>query len=761
MLQTLAEKKKPVVSLESTIITHGFPFPANIEMAKKVEQAVRDSGAIPATCAFLKGKPVVGLTESQLEQMAALKAVNKVSRRDIGVTMAQGLDGGTTIAGTMILSHLAGIKVFATGGLGGVHKDGHITMDVSADLTELARTPVSVVCSGPKLILDIARTMEYLETQGVFVATLNDDERQRVEVPGFFCRELGVLSPYQVVSWREAASIVHNQNNVMGLTSSNLFCVPPPKDVALSSDLMKRIIDDATAQAEAENILGKHLTPFLLSKVAEGSQGKSVECNKNFVINNAIAASHLAKELLELEKEGPRVSFIPSTNIREEVSKGTEVAKDNVSKSYDFNSLARAATSTANVPQGANTLIIGLIALDTISTLHKKPIMGDSNPGTLRSSVGGVGFNVSLAHKYAILGSKKSYRFISAVGSDLAGQSLLAEVEKVFGDASGIKVLDSLESAQYTAMLDPEGELLLACADMSIFERPEGMEFFKEQIIRAQPETLVVDCNLSPEVLNLILETAKKDLKQPPKLIIEPTSAVKLSRIAKVNTKNLGVFPNNTITMITPTVGELESIHSSFSQRELLDDYDEWFPALDLLGINSQFREKMAARANKNKNLKYLLEQGVIQQCLHLLPYVPNIAVKLGKRGVVLVKLSTDVERYKSIPTSSPFAPAFIITSEGQQFEDRRAGAVIEYFPIPTQNENIQVVNVTGAGDTFIGVLSSYASRNDWLDSEIKSIEQEWHMWESFYNAQVASGLSIQSHKAISPEIQKQISGLS
>lgn len=297
----------PVVSLESTIITHGFPFPANIDMARAVEQKIRDNGCIPATCAFINGEPIVGLSDPQLQYLAEQKNVNKVSRRDIGVTMAQKLNGGTTIAGTMILSHLSGIKVFATGGLGGVHRDGHITMDVSADLTELSRTPVTVVCAGPKLILDIPRTMEYLETQGVLVSTYNDDGRAHVEVPGFFCRESGVKSPYSFSSWPEIARVVHSLNNLMGLESGNLICVPPLVDSALLSEFISGIIDEANNEAAELGISGKELTPFLLQKIARDTEGKSVKCNKEFVMQNAEAASKIATELINLEY-GSKVS---------------------------------------------------------------------------------------------------------------------------------------------------------------------------------------------------------------------------------------------------------------------------------------------------------------------------------------------------------------------------------------------------------------------------------------------------------------------
>ncbi|SGZ55838.1 CIC11C00000004109 [Sungouiella intermedia] len=578
--------KVPVVALESTIITHGFPFPQNIEMARKVESKIRQNGCIPATCAFIEGKPYVGLSDSQLEFLAEQKNVNKVSRRDIGVTMAQKLNGGTTIAGTMILSHLAGIQIFATGGLGGVHRDGHITMDVSADLTELARTPVTVVCAGPKLILDIPRTMEYLETQGVFVGTYNDNGRERVEVPGFFCRESGVLSPYSFDSWQEIASIVYNQNTVMGLTSGSLVCVPPPEETALSSDFINKIIDDAIVEAEKRGVLGKELTPFLLQKIAKDTKGQSVECNMKFVMNNAEAALKIAKELLEIEENGPE---------------------------------------------------------------HGIQIW------TRKS------------------GQKGSYRFVSAVGDDFAGHSILKQINEKYHDISGISVQNGKQTAQYSAILDSDGLLLLACADMAIMEDVSLVKHVSKQIERAQPRFVVVDCNLLSAGLDAVIEACSKQIHRP-KIIVEPTSQPKLARIAGINSRRLSVFPNCNIHMITPTSDELSQIHQSFAMRELFDDYDYWFPVLDSLGIDSTFRDKMSALAAKNPTMKALMDTGVLQQSFQLLPYTPNILVKLGPRGCVLIKLSTSVADYKSVPTTSAYAPEFTLTSMGREVD----GTVLE-----------------------------------------------------------------------------------
>lgn len=301
------QDQKPVVALESTIITHGFPYPQNLEMATQVESKIRNNGCIPATCAFIKGVPYVGLTSEQIQYLAQQSNVNKVSRRDFGPTMAMKLDGGTTIAGTMILAHKAGIQVFATGGLGGVHRDGHITMDVSADLTELSRTPVTVVCSGPKLILDVPKTIEYLETQGVLVGTYNDNGRKCVEIPGFFCRGSGVRSPYSFNDWNDIASMIYNHNQVMSLSSGVLVCVPPPEESALPSEFIDKIIENANEEAFAQGISGKELTPFLLKRIAQDTNGLSVKCNKEFVINNADASCKIAQRLVTLDDESPSV----------------------------------------------------------------------------------------------------------------------------------------------------------------------------------------------------------------------------------------------------------------------------------------------------------------------------------------------------------------------------------------------------------------------------------------------------------------------
>lgn len=299
-IQQALQENKPIVSLESTILTHGFPYPQNLQLGKEFEQAVRDEGGIPATIAFLKGKPHIGLNDNQLIELTENYSLAvKVSRRDIGHVMAHKLYGSTTIASTSILSSMAGISVFGTGGLGGVHREGQWTFDISNDLLELGRNPITVVCAGPKSILDIGLTMEYLETQGVYVSTFDDglhSDKSNIEIPGFYTRNSGIKSPNSFNDFKDIASIIYHQQQ-MNLNSGNVVCIPPLPEHAMDSEYINSIISNANEEAKSLGISGKDTTPFLLLKIGEMTKGRSLDSNKNFVKNNIKCATKIAKQL--------------------------------------------------------------------------------------------------------------------------------------------------------------------------------------------------------------------------------------------------------------------------------------------------------------------------------------------------------------------------------------------------------------------------------------------------------------------------------
>ena len=287
---------KPVVALESTILSHGMPYPDNLAFAAEVERIVRAEGAVPATMAIIDGVLKVGLTQDELELMCKGEGVAKVSRRDLPIMVAEKRTGATTVASTMILASLAGIRVFATGGIGGVHRGGQDSMDISADLQELAHTPVTVVCAGAKQILDIGRTLEYLETMGVPVIG-----NQTADFPAFFCRKSGFGVDYAAQSEAEIASIIHAQRGI-GFTGGILVGNPVPEEYALDHEYMERIINVALQAADEANVHGKNITPFLLAKVKELTGGESFETNVQLALNNARCAARIAAALCELKK---------------------------------------------------------------------------------------------------------------------------------------------------------------------------------------------------------------------------------------------------------------------------------------------------------------------------------------------------------------------------------------------------------------------------------------------------------------------------
>ena len=271
--QALAEGK-PVVALESTIISHGMPYPQNVETALKVEEIIRQNGAVPATIAILGGRLKAGLSPAEIEYLGKQgQKVTKASRRDLSVLVAQGADGATTVATTMMIAHMAGIKLFATGGIGGVHRGAETTMDISADLEELGQTDVMVVCAGAKAILDLKLTLEYLETKGVPVLGY-----QTQELPAFYTRTSGLKVDYQVDSPEMLAKILKTQHD-LGLHGGILVTNPIPEQYSMDADAINAVIDQAIAEAQEKGIHGKETTPFLLAKVKEITGGDSLEAN--------------------------------------------------------------------------------------------------------------------------------------------------------------------------------------------------------------------------------------------------------------------------------------------------------------------------------------------------------------------------------------------------------------------------------------------------------------------------------------------------
>ncbi|KFC69870.1 pseudouridine-5'-phosphate glycosidase [Massilia sp. LC238] len=282
---------KPVVALESTIISHGMPYPQNVQTAREVEQIIRDAGAVPATIAIIGGRICVGLNDEQLELLGASPDALKVSRRDLPYVLSTGKLGATTVAATMICAQLAGIEVFVTGGIGGVHRGAETSFDISADLQELAHTSVAVVCAGVKSILDIGLTLEYLETHGVPVLSVGQPG-----FPAFFTRESGFKADFQLDTPQEQAAFIRTKWQ-LGLAGGVVVSNPVPSESAMPSEEIDAIIRQALGEAETQGVKGKAVTPFLLARIKELTEGRSLATNIALVKHNALVGARLAVAL--------------------------------------------------------------------------------------------------------------------------------------------------------------------------------------------------------------------------------------------------------------------------------------------------------------------------------------------------------------------------------------------------------------------------------------------------------------------------------
>lgn len=525
---------RAVVALESTIISHGMPYPANIQTAREVEEVVRNSGAVPATIAILDGVCCIGLSDDELNRFAVLGAagkVAKVSRRDLAACVARSGHGGTTVSATMLLADMAGVRVFVTGGIGGVHRGGELSLDISADLCELGRTPVCVVCAGAKSILDIPRTLEFLETQGVAVLALGADE-----FPAFFTRRSGCPAPTRVETAHEAAAVVH-ASSTLGLSSGTLVAVPIPESAEAEAGKVQGAIEQALAEAGAAGVVGRDTTPFLLKRIAELTGGDSLASNIALIKNNAAVGAQIATSLAELQRR-----TAPGGRLRGGGGGG------------DSGGAEGALPHSRNDRQ---PIVVGGAVADLVASpaACSTVLLRTSSPGTLRVSPGGVGRNI--AEGLARLGAHPL--LLTAVGDDAFGDQLLSHAASLqgemgvgsyryggeggggsggeggggFGGSGGVCGIDvsrvlrvsGERTATYTAVMDHTSDLIAAIADMDVHRHvtPEYVRTALGSALDGAP-LCVADANLSGAALQ---ELARLAAASQTPLWLEPVSVSK------------------------------------------------------------------------------------------------------------------------------------------------------------------------------------------------------------------------------------------
>ena len=535
-IQLAIQNDCPVVALESTIVAHGMPYPQNYQVAQEVETILRSKGVIPATIAVKDGVGMIGLSSDELHELArdGSKAL-KVSTRELSLLMGSNDSrwGATTVASTMKLANLAGIATFVTGGIGGVHREGHISMDVSTDLTELSRTPVIVICAGIKSILDIPRTLEVLETLAVPTVTFQGDD-----FPAFFSPRSGVKTPWRVNSANEVADSYLVARD-LDLRHGMLVGVPN-EDPA--GERVEHAIQEALRLASDQGIVGQALTPFILKTVAEHTEGESLRSNISLVKNNARVGADIALAISERR------------------SKTLIVADSNAAMVDDELSLP------------SKVIVIGGAVIDIVA----KPadgsqlITGTSNPGSCREADGGVARNV--AEVLGRLGCRPV--LYTAVGDDDRGKGLMKRFVEL-GGKDRSHVVPSMGTATYLAVLDGAGDLRNAVADMQVFEHmpiPTSMSLRSAQF-------LVMDANPPIHVLEEIAEIARE---YGVKVCFEPTSVPK-ARLVSENAKLLSY-----ISYAFPNLDEL------MAMADCITDVPGWMEA-DLLKMPNLRHEESAA----------------------------------------------------------------------------------------------------------------------------------------------------------------------
>ena len=648
----------PVVALESTIISHGMPYPQNLKTAVEVEGVVREHGAVPATIALMDGHMQIGLEEAHLERLARNgHSAAKCSRRDLARVLATGGLGATTVSGTMIAAELAGIEVFVTGGIGGVHRGIEETLDVSADLSELGRTPVAVVCAGAKSILDIPRTLEYLETQGVAVMCWRTDV-----FPAFFTVDSGEKAPLRVEGPEEVADwLMVNQS--LGLRSGAVVAVPNPEPA--DGAIIDSALQQALGEVRKRRIAGKEATPYLLRRLNELTGGASLQSNIALVRNNAAVGSRIA------------------------VARAAGRRGDFGSMSTRAFSSARETAITARRP-----LVIGGATVDIISRGAAEVMAGTSNIGRVQQSHGGAGRNVcecmgrlwpaptigdgdDFDDDDSLQGARRMCLppvFASVAGDDDAGRSICRALADIGVDVSHVQYAPGQRTAIYNAMLGPDGNLVAAVADMDVLDAMDASMAGAVLDALESPRLIVADGNLAVDALaSICARQGGKQAVAPLPIWFEPTSVPKATRVCSPD-----VLPY--VELISPNMDELVAIASE-------------------LGVSSSGATEIAAAAadGATRNAEAL--------AVAVVEAMSSAAATAGAETTVR----------HVIVTLGPLGT--VVASSSAAAEGLDGAVAVRLEPVGGEIEAME--NCTGAGDCLLGAVATCVLR--WPEMSITS----------------------------------------
>ncbi|KAJ7038250.1 indigoidine synthase A-like protein [Mycena alexandri] len=727
-VQDALATNKPVVALETALTTHGLPPPINLRVTKDLEAVVRSTGCIPATIGVVGGRVKIGLAESDLDHLADVNRTPrsvKISRRDIAPALALKADGGTTISATLIFAALAGIKIFATGGLGGVHRGGETSMDISADLMELTRCPVGLVSAGVKSILDIGRTLEYLETLGVPVIPYSNIK----EFPAFFSPRSGYETPWNVNDPATAAKMLFSQWQ-LGFEGGALIAAPIPDEYAEKGEAIQQAVNQAVRESEENGMSkrGKDVTPWLLSRVAELTKSDSIDSNIALLKNTALIGGQIAVQYQILADQ------TSNRTTKTYASVGTPPL------------IEETDTSSTPPPGSAKVLVVGSAALDITARAEDMVNavgLHSTSSGTVALGLGGVARNIAEAcHRMG-----EPALLVAPLGEDTWGRLLIDETEAIGMRTDGFIQRITERTAVCNLFLDGGGSLVGGVADMDIAAKLP-VELVLEQISRNNPELVAFDGNLSSSSIQTIVDyCARRNIQT----LFEPTSIAKSERILPAIEQALKKSSDPAVSFFTPNLLELKHVYSNASTDWGLTSSPFWWSVIDGLSLGDGFRMDMAQLARKGamgddasdqKNgstLAFLVDEGVAQMATALTPFFRHMFIKCGERGVVsVIRLSgKDAQTSGWIHERSNPSRRYVVARPGSGNEI----LIFQHFPAqPTA-----VLNSTGAGDSFVGAL-------------LASLQVHPHPLSSpmalnllVTTCQKAASLTLQTHAAVSP----------